>query len=449
MSPQTESLFSKVFHSNVVSVCIMTLAEGRMIAFNTSYSQLLGYSNGVLASSSAQSLPIWCDPSERSRALQLLLANGRCDGWEAQWQRADGQILDVVLTMEVLDIEAGSCMLTFVRDVTGQRRMERELRESEERFRQSFESAIIGKALVGLDGCWMEVNPALCALLGYSEKELLAISFQDLTHPEDLKVDVDYVQQMLKGRISAYRMEKRYLHRQGTDVWVQLCVSAVHDAHGLPLYFVSEIQDISERKQYENQLAQQQQNLEEANRQLAQINRQLEETNERLAYLATTDGLTGLSNRRTFDEHLNLEVARAARRQAPLSLLMLDVDHFKLYNDAFGHPAGDEVLRLVAQLISAQARSTDVVARYGGEEFAVLLPGTSGQGALALAERFRCTLETISWPQRDITASGGVSTLLAGRTMDTKVGAEILVREADRALYQAKSNGRNCVVYAN
>ncbi len=442
MRLQAESLFSRVFHSSSMCICIATVPEGRIVAFNNSWVLLLGYPQDVLARSNIVDLKLWLDDAERERALSILLEVGRCEEWEAQMVRADGQVLDIMMTMEMMDLEVGRCVLTFARDVTTQRRIERELRESQERFRQSFEFAAIGKALVDLEGHWMEVNPTLCTLLGYSEEELLRLTFQDITHPDDLMADLAYVQQMLDGTIASYHMEKRYLHKQGFEVWVLLSVSAVHDAHGEMLYFISEIQGISERKRYEQQLAEQQQKLEEANL-------RLEESNAKLAYLATTDGLTGLNNRRAFDEHLIQEVSRASRHKAPLSLLMLDIDHFKLYNDTFGHPEGDEALRHVAQLILAHARSTDSAARYGGEEFAVLLPNTDREGALRLADRFRHALEAASWTHRVITASVGVSTLSTTPGSSAASRASALVEEADRALYQAKSQGRNRVVHAS
>jgi diguanylate cyclase (GGDEF)-like protein len=168
--------------------------------------------------------------------------------------------------------------------------------------------------------------------------------------------------------------------------------------------------------------------------------RLLEEANARLAALATTDPLTGLANRRAFDEALAREAALVGRGARPLSLVLLDVDHFKGFNDAFGHPAGDEVLRRVGAVLRSCCRATDVAARTGGEEFAVLLPGTEGEGAGALAERLRRAVAAGPWPLRAVTVSAGVATLGAGGG-----AAERLVAAADRALYQAKRDGRNRV----
>ncbi|MCA1993017.1 MAG: PAS domain S-box protein, partial [Coleofasciculus sp. S288] len=120
------------------------------------------------------------------------------------------------------------------------------LRDSEERFRSAFDYASIGIALVGLDGRWLQVNSSLCEIVGYSEQELMALTFQDITHPDDLQTDLNYVQQLIRGEISSYEMEKRYVHKQGHEVWVLLSVSLVHDRNTQPLYFIAQIQDISD-----------------------------------------------------------------------------------------------------------------------------------------------------------------------------------------------------------
>src|SRR5919112_1265114 len=140
------------------------------------------------------------------------------------------------------------------RDITERKRTEEALREAEERFRRSFEDAAIGMALVGTDGRFLRTNRSLCEILGYREEELLEKSFQDITPPDDLDADLDQVRRMLVGEIRTYQMEKRYFHKEGQVVWALLSVSLVHDEEGEPLYFLSQIQDISERKDLEERI---------------------------------------------------------------------------------------------------------------------------------------------------------------------------------------------------
>ena len=127
-------------------------------------------------------------------------------------------------------------------------------RQSEELFRGSFDDAAIGMALVGIDGRLLRVNRALCEIVGYSEEDLLEKTFQEITHPDDLEADLDYVRRLVAGEIRTYQIEKRYLHAEGHEVWGLLNGSLVHDEEGEPLYFIGQVQDITERKRAEEAL---------------------------------------------------------------------------------------------------------------------------------------------------------------------------------------------------
>ncbi len=167
---------------------------------------------------------------------------------------------------------------------------------------------------------------------------------------------------------------------------------------------------------------------------------ELEAMNERLNHLAVTDELTKLTNRRRFQEMLEEGIQEHVRAGDQVSLILLDVDRFKGLNDDFGHPAGDEALRLLARLLKDCARKHELPARYGGEEFAVILQRCGKPMAVVAAERFRKAIEDAVWPDRPITASLGVAT--CGPTLST---LSDLVAAADQALYSAKQNGRNRV----
>jgi diguanylate cyclase (GGDEF)-like protein len=178
--------------------------------------------------------------------------------------------------------------------------------------------------------------------------------------------------------------------------------------------------------------------LKATNAQLQATNAMLVEANALLLALATTDGLTGIANHRAFQERLSEEWQRSHRYGLSLSVILLDLDDFKSFNDSFGHIEGDHVLRATAEILKKGARETDFVARYGGEEFVVLLLQTDAQGATEAAERYRAAMEAFEWPRRKVTASFGIASL----TMP-EVSAQQLLEDADKALYASKEMGRN------
>ncbi|WP_301002513.1 ligand-binding sensor domain-containing diguanylate cyclase [Capsulimonas corticalis] len=195
----------------------------------------------------------------------------------------------------------------------------------------------------------------------------------------------------------------------------------------------------------QNELLNSQQMLEAQNeeliagqQELMESQQALEAANSRLRTLATTDGLTGITNHRMFQETLHGEWRRFHRENPPLSMLLIDVDHFKAFNDTYGHPAGDAVLIQVAALLYSNARDTDTVARYGGEEFVIILRNTDAEGARIVGERFRHAIASAEWPRRAITVSIGAATVC-----DSVASPESLIEAADAALYRSKKLGRN------
>ena len=210
-----------------------------------------------------------------------------------------------------------------------------------------------------------------------------------------------------------------------------------------PIAVVATFSDITERRRQEDLIAAQMTQIKEHTAVLEAQKQELETVNAELEMLALRDGLTGLSNRRAFGQRIALEMNRAIRYGTPLSLLLLDVDHFKEYNDTFGHVAGDEVLRILSRTLVLQGRETDFFARYGGEEFVVILPHTGSEGAQILAERLCRAISLTVWPARPVTASIGAATLLPDMSAE-----DDLVSAADRALYAAKTSGRDRVVHS-
>ena len=229
--------------------------------------------------------------------------------------------------------------------------------------------------------------------------------------------------------------------------WVRVNADTLRVASGTHGHgSVATLADVTPQKLLENELRKNELQLQESNQALESQKQQLESANKELATanheletLATRDGLTGLMNHRSFQARLREEVRRAQRYHKPFALILMDVDKFKEFNDKFGHPAGDEVLKKVAHLLSVNARSSDSVARYGGEEFVVLLPDTTLDGADQMAERMRLALANTGWPLREVTGSFGIC------DWDVNLQATEMIERADKAMYESKKNGRNRV----
>jgi len=298
--------------------------------------------------------------------------------------------------------------------------MKPELPKDEKLFFNAFQYAAIGMALVSPNGEWLMVNKALCDLIGYSEDELLKLTFQKITHPDDLNENLQYVDQILSGALETYQMEKRYLHKDGSIIYVLLSVSLVKDETSSPLFFISQIQNITDRKLLEVELVRQ----------------------------ATVDMLTGVSNRRRFFDLAERDFLRGGRYNEPMVLLMLDIDHFKKVNDTFGHGIGDEALKQMATVCRSELRSIDIFGRIGGEEFSALLVKTDAVIGRQVAERLRksvekCFLTTEKGLLKFTVSIGGVA--FSGN----QYSLENRLKQADEALYEAKSMGRNRTVLIN
>lgn len=308
-------------------------------------------------------------------------------------------------------------------------RLAEKLRVSEQRFRTLAEHA--SDVIIRMDASMRltYISPSVREIFGYEPEALVKMSKWSLVVPDDVsrvRSAFERVRQSLGRETFNYRVQRV----DGEVVWVETILRAVRvesqeDTDDL-LEFIGATRDITERKKVEQAL---------------------EESNARLSELAHRDGLTELYNRRFFDEALEREYRRARRDNAiEISLLMIDVDYFKQYNDVHGHQAGDECLKIVAAAIGrACKRPPDTPARYGGEEFAVILPNTSFDGAAVLAERMRVQISALRLnapdeAERRVTVSIGVASI--SPYYDTK---DMLVRKADEALYRAKAFGRNRV----
>ncbi|WP_150047540.1 PAS domain S-box protein [Methylomonas rhizoryzae] len=449
----------------------------------------------------------------------------------------DGKGKDVHISLGEFRLENGQHRFVgFIRDLSERVRAEKALRESEEKFHLAMHFAPTGKALIAEDGRFLEVNPALCTILGYDSEALLRRDEQSVTHPDDLADGQHHLQRLQRGEIPTFQIEKRYLRKDGGVVWAQLNVAQVADPLGTPLYNIAQIQDITQRKQADDELrlaasvfsntqdgiviassdftilkvnqaferllgyaerealgkpigfAATEQYLQDYYRpvikavrktgswqgevwckhrqgrdlpvwlSIAGVRNQAGDidrytavvydisdqkmSQERINYLAHYDAMTDLPNRTLFMDRLEHALNQARRQARSLALMFIDLDNFKQVNDTYGHSAGNELLRQVAERLKRTVRESDTLARLSGDEFMLMVEDAERWSGLDVTGRK--ILTALAQPVElaegrvFISASIGIAVFPNdGDDIDT------LVKHADLAMYRSKEAGRN------
>jgi diguanylate cyclase (GGDEF)-like protein/PAS domain S-box-containing protein len=281
------------------------------------------------------------------------------------------------------------------------------------RFEIGFEQAPIGAAIDDLTGIAVRVNAALTSFLGRPAEELIGRAWNEYTHPGDVPLREAVLTRVAAGH-DIYEDERRYIRPDGTVVWASSHVRLVRDETGQPQYFFTQLQDLTERKRME----------------------------EELAHQALHDPLTGLPNRALLTDRLRHSLAGAGRRGVQLGVLFLDLDHFKVVNDSLGHTWGDELLREAARRVTETVRPGDTVARFGGDEFVVVCDDISALALEQIAERLLSAIRRpsiIGGQEMTMTASLGIA------IADGQSTPESLLRDSDTAMYRAKERNRGGV----
>lgn len=293
--------------------------------------------------------------------------------------------------------------------------------EGEKHFRTIFEHTALPIVRNTLTGEFIEVNEAWCSLFGYSQEEVLSqhMTWQQLTHPDDLGPSDLMLKKMLAGEVPDYKIDKRYLNKDGKVVWGSVQVKLVRDEKGEPEFTIGTIQDITERKQAEKMIN----------------------------FMAYHDKLTGLPNRALLFDRLSQVISQAKRDNKYVALLFADLDGFKDINDKYGHEAGDNVLKMAAQRFLACVREVDTVARFGGDEFAIILgnlddPHQAKGVAEKVVQAFAQSMVLADGGECSVGASVGISIYPEhGSAMDN------LMTAADQAMYESKRLGKNTYTF--
>jgi len=365
-----------------------------------------------------------------------------------------------VFSSEKVDyiVDYDKALVRFIADLAEQSlrfiEAQSSLVESEKKYRTLVDNVNVGvhRTNPSGGGRFIQVNPALVKMFGYgSAEELMLRSTSDLyERPDDRRIYHEELQ--LNGFVKDLELVMK--KKDGTSFWCSITASAQYnDAEDIQ-WIDSVFEDVTERKNTQINLQKSHDELEmrvvERTADLAEVNRLLmievaerKRFEKKLRELSEIDHLTRIYNRRKLFEIMELEIEKSRRYLRPLSLIIMDIDHFKKVNDAFGHNIGDNVLRATADVVGAMIRKVDVFARYGGEEFIVLCPETGIDGAVALAEKIRIAIEEFSHPAvGKVTVSAGVA-----ERSDENDGT-VLIEKADGALYAAKKQGRNRVTVA-
>ncbi|MGH8808403.1 MAG: EAL domain-containing protein [Noviherbaspirillum sp.] len=408
--------FRMALDSSIDAVYLIDRAQMRFIDANETALATLGYSHQELLALGPQDLKPDAGEMERinRRFDEVIQSESKTGMIETVHQRKDGVRLPVEVYLRAIVSEGRQLLVAVARDITARVKAEGVLRESEERFRVAFNQAAVGLAHVAPGGRWLMVNDKLCEIIGYSRKELLNLGFQDITHPEDLIADWALARRMMAGELHEKTREKRYRHKNGYYIWVNVTSSMVFDEEGKPKYYSTVVEDISRRKQIE----------------------------EELLHLANHDALTSLPNRSLLLDRLSQALAFAGRSGGKVAVMLIDLDRFKNINDSLGHDAGDKIIMEVGRRLSSSVRAGDTIARLGGDEFVVIRPDVVKDDAVTImAQQILAALSrpmTIQDHEFYPTGSIGISVF-------PKDGhdSQTLLKNADTAMYRAKDAGRN------
>lgn len=332
--------------------------------------------------------------------------------------------------------EALTGYFVHVRDITERKQFAQALEQSEQHFRSLIEYSADAISLIDAQGLVTYESPSTQRLTGYSPQERLGTSGFGLIYPEDLPAVRSVFVQVLASPGRVMHALFRSVRKDGTVWWTEGSAINLLQEPGVQAIVIN-YRDVTERINAENA-------LRDMNEQLNNRVAEVEKLQNELRQQALRDPLTGLYNRRFLADALEREMARVSREKRPMSVIVMDIDHFKRINDNHGHQAGDLFLKAIADLIADHSRASDIACRYGGEEFLLVLPGTPLETALRRAEQLRVQCANVRIPHggKDL-----MVTMSLGVAAYPKHGsdAEGIVIKADKALYRSKQNGRNQV----
>lgn len=421
-------IFEEFFHLSLDMLCIAS-TDGYFKLVNPSFERILGWTEDELLSRPFIEFVHPDDVDATLKEIESQAAGVPTLSFENRYRCSDGSYRH--LQWIGFRQEETGLIFAVARDTT-------QLLEASRRIRVAIDASPAAIIMVDSGGSIRLANMEAARLFGYDRDEVLGRPIEMLIparyHTKHRQFRLGYVENAVRRPMGRGR-QLVGIRENGEEFPLEIGLNPIELEDGL--HVLGSIVDLTIQRDLEH-------NLIEASE-------ELRDANDRLSRLATTDELTGLLNRRAFDEQLMVHIRLMQRMVSPLSLLLIDLDHFKELNDEYGHLAGDEALQQVSSLMMQNSRGSDIVARYGGEEFAIILPSTDVNGALKLAEKIRVEILNHSWDRSHLTASIGASTMFfeARELAREAYYGSSLVSDADRALYQSKDRGRNRVTHAS
>lgn len=422
----SEYNFENFFELSIDLLCIANI-DGYLLRVNPSFQRILGWSNEELLS---RPFIEFVHPDDQASALDELkkLASGiPVTSFTNRFCCSNGDYRHLLWTAYP-ESDTGF-IFAIAHDTTEQI-------YANLRFQIALDAAPAALLMVDRQGTIQLINKEVENLFGYKREFLVGKSIEMLVpptiHVQHQRDRVSFFQNP-KARSMGTGRQVQAVRRDGFIFPVEIGLNPIVVEENT--FVLCSVVDMTLQKQVEERMIHLANDLESANKQLAE--------------LATTDRLTDISNRRAFDEQINKYVQLAGRTKRILSLLLIDIDHFKKLNDTYGHWVGDETLKDVAQLIKDNARASDVAARFGGEEFALILPDTDKEGAVQMAERVREAIQSHPWKYEKVTASMGISSMLPTNDQQIMEHVQKLITSADQALYFSKGNGKNQANHAS
>ncbi|KAF5088306.1 MULTISPECIES: diguanylate cyclase [Acetobacterium] len=414
---EARSHFEMVFQTIPDATVITKVADGTLIAYNRAFMEATKFTDADLTVGLFNISDLCIDASQRESFIKTLEANGFVENLEVCFYGKNNEQHTGLVSSKKISIDGMPHALSVIRDITQLKAIEAKLQQSEERHRLLADNAADVIWTMDLTGRFTYISPSVEKLRGYTVEEVMAQSQEEVLCPgslvqmhEGLARAINSVQNGLPFQV--YRGELEQPCKDGTTVWTEATVSGIYSEDGRFVGMLGVTRDISERKLME----------------------------EEIRRLSITDKLTQSFNRLKLDETLEHHNKWAQNGSAPFAIIILDIDHFKLVNDTYGHQVGDRVLIELVGLLNETVRHGDVVGRWGGEEFLIILPDTSLMDAARLAERLRQAVANHSFA-----TAGAVTISLGVSAYKNDTAPESIVSRADRALYLAKEKGRNRV----